>query len=630
MLTIVIVSLTSLLGCSEYGINGEAGSGEGVDTGLTTETSTLYLEELCDGKDNDQDGLIDEGFEDFDADGIADCVDDACSTVLADAINKIDEECEGGVGVGTPPINPWNWTIEWQWTGGLVYATPSVGDLDLDGIPEVVINANGQLNVIDGSTGSLRFSVGSGIDDQSGTALGDIDGDGYGDIITSTGSCYSSHVVEAYNNMGIKLWSTSIGTACETYPVIQDLDGDGDIEVIVNEYILDGATGSVKHILAITGGNNWGAPVAADMDGDGVMEVILENRVYDNKGAFLWQCGDGGTGTFPHPVNIDADDNAELLVAAPNKMTLCDDTGTVLWTRPHSSYGSAIAVADFDGDGEQEFAFANYGNLTLIENDGTELWSTSISDYSGLAGCTSWDIDLDGVPEVVYADENDILVLHGATGTVVLRESSHGSVTLAETPAVADVDGDGHGELLYGSNSGMTGITVIGSADNDWPYSPPVYNQYGYYGGNVNTDLSIPLLPEPPWLYEANLFRGQPSAVYLSGSPNLQADITDVCIAACNLGGYAEVAVQIWNTGGNDVEDGTPVRLYGLDEGSRVLIDERPAPALATGESYEYQVSTRVLDMGEGLTVIIDEDEALAECSEKDNTGQWMDLPNCY
>jgi hypothetical protein len=61
-----------------------------------------------------------------------------------------------------------------------------------------------------------------------------------------------------------------------------------------------------------------------------------------------------------------------------------------------------------------------------------------------------------------------------------------------------------------------------------------------------------------------------------------------------------------------------------------VLIDERPAPALATGESYEYQVSTRVLDMGEGLTVIIDEDEALAECSEKDNTGQWMDLPNCY
>ena len=33
--------------------------------------------------------------------------------------------------------------------------------------------------------------------------------------------------------------------------------------------------------------------------------------------------------------------------------------------------------------------------------------------------------------------------------------------------------------------------------------------------------------------------------------------------------------------------------------------------------------------MGEALKVLIDEDEALAECNEKDNEGHWMDLPNC-
>ena len=632
-----IALLPILLSCSEYNLAGDEQVVPGSDSEpppqdsepIETDTGDSGPQEVCDGLDNDGDGEVDEGFLDFDEDGVADCVDDSCSAQEADPSSEIDKACEGGENIGTPPKNPWNWTIEWQWNGGQVYSTPTVGDLDLDGVPEVVVNVNNTLHVFDGASGNVEFTAGSGIDAQSGTALGDIDGDGYGDIVTSTGSCYSDHNAQAFDKAGQQLWSTNIGSVCETYPVIQDLEGDGDVEVIFNHYVLDGATGAVQATLAISGSDNWGAPAAADMDGDGVMEIMLENRVYDSTGAYLWACGGGGTGTFPQPVNVDGDSDAELLVAAPGRMTLCDDDGTQLWSRSHTSYGSAVAVADFDGDGEQEFAFANYGQLTLIETDGSTLWATTIQDYSGLAGCTSWDIDLDSVPEVVYADEQDIQVLDGATGMVVLREGSHGSVTLAETPSVADVDGDGQGELLYGSNSGITGITVIGGADGDWPYSPPVYNQYSYYGGNVNEDLSIPAVPEAPWIYEANLFRGQPSAVYVSAAPNLQAEITDVCIAACEPDGFAEVAVQVRNTGGADVADGLPLRLYGRVSGKLQLIDELVLPALPSGSSWEHGISTTPGAMGDALEIVIDEDDAVGECDEDDNRGTWGDLPDC-
>lgn len=417
------------------------------------------------------------------------------------------------------------------------------------------------------------------------------------------------------------MWQYAVSTNLENYPVITDLDGDGDIEVIGNQYILDGATGALVAVLSGASGN-WGAPAVADLDLDGFQEIMLENRVYNYDGSFRFACGAGGVGTFPHPVNIDADNLGEVMIAAPSRVTVCDDDGSTLWSRAHTSYGTATAIADFDNDGMQEFAFANYGSITLLEGDGSTRWSTSVSDYSGLAGTTSWDIDLDGVPEVIYADENDILVLNGATGAVVTRNPSHGSVTLAETPAVADVDGDGQGELIYGSNDfSYKGITVFGSADGDWPYSRPVYNQATYYGANINDDLSVPTNPDPPWIHPANIFRGQPSAIYVAARPNLRAEISDVCIASCEPGGQAMVWLQVWNDGAGDVAPGAVLDLYGNPGGSRTLVASTtltdPVPAQG---SVEVLIETTHELLGDGLEAVIDGAEVLTECHEDDNT----------
>jgi len=631
-----IALLAAGFACIDYNVTAEDDDDDTTDDPSDDDTTFFPVDEECNGEDDDGDGLIDEDYPDTDGDGVADCVDDVCDVLLNDPILDVNEDCAGGENLGDPPVNPWNTVIEWRWEGqgvanfGGIYATPTVGDLDLDGNPEVVTTYAcpgyfpGCLAVLHGDgTGVIWHK--ENIDATGGTALGDIDGDGYGDIVTYLYNGGSRQVV-AFDRDGNQMWATDVSAREENYAVITDLEGDGSVEVVANELILAGATGGIVAGLTPTPASTWGAPAVADLDGDGYQEILLEQGVYESTGHLRFLCGSGGVGTFPQPVNVDADPAGEVLIANPSQLVVCDDNGTVLWTWAHNApYGSPVAVADFDGDGLQEFAFAQSGELVLISSDGAPMWITPIHDFSGLAGCTSWDIDLDGVPEVIYADEDDILALHGATGTIVLQEGLHSSVTLAETPSVADVDGDGSGELLYGSNGGgADGLTVIGGGDGDWPFARKVYNQYTYYGANIGDDLSVPTSPMAPWVHPANVFRGQPSAVYQADMPNLQGAITDACVASCDPGGYAALALQIWNDGGADIEAGAQVTLYGGVGGSLVVIDELElVDPLLSGTSTEFIVETTWEALGTLQMIVVDEHQILLECIEDDNSGIW-------
>ncbi len=471
--------------------------------------------------------------------------DGLCDVPTAAPRSEADPACEGEA--GTPPQNPWSVATKWRFSNASMVSTPSVGDLDGDGVPSVVVTGDSVLYVFNGETGAIEWQV-SGADSYSGSALADIDRDGDGDVVATVGGMFTAFDGPS----GGTLWATTVPYGQETYPAIADLDGDGDAEVVINETVLDAATGEYLVSLDIfSPADNWGAPAIADMDLDGQQEILLMGTVFSGEtGDVIFTCGNAtGYGVFPHPVNVDDDPEAEMLVSYSGNTVLCDDDGTQLATRASPSYyGAAIAVADFDGDGEQEFALAEMDSMLLLESDLSEQWSTPISDYSGLAGSTSWDINLDGVPEVIYADETDILAFDGSNGEVVIRFSEHESWTAAETPAVADVDGDGQGDLLYTSNGSYRGLTVVSGTDGDWPYARPVYNQATYSSTNINDDLSVPTNPEMPWLSAANLFRGQPSELYVSGISSTSVEITDACVLSCDSGSGL-IAVQVWNDG---------------------------------------------------------------------------------
>jgi len=201
------------------------------------------------------------------------------------------------------------WPINLPVDGGL--SSPALGDLDLDGLPEIVVGTmspptldrswieatlwavNGDATLVPG------FPVRAEQILLSSPALGDIDNDGYLEIVIASGygTPGRQNLVYAWNHDGTPLpgWPVeAIGASVVMAPpALGDIDNDGEIEIVVgcgngyqpnscdklyawnpNGTLVNGFPMVLSSRISSYTSMPY-SPVLADINGDGTVEVLM-------------------------------------------------------------------------------------------------------------------------------------------------------------------------------------------------------------------------------------------------------------------------------------------------------------------------------------------------------------------
>lgn len=371
---------------------------------------------------------------------------------------------------------------------------------------------------------------------------------------------------------------------------IADMNRDGLAEIAYGATVFSVAGGRLVHrftgTAGVGGGNSTQAlSTFADVDNapDLNLELVVGRAVYRTDGSVLWSRPDLPDG-FPAVADFDGDGMPEVvLVGNGNAWVLNGATGA---TRlgplmlPGMGAGGPPTVADFDGDRRAEIgvAQANYYSVLkpdLARNDFTVLWRAANHDLSSsVTGSTVFDFEGDGAAEVIYADECFVWVFDGRTGAVRWTGLTT-SFTATEASVVADVDGDGHAEIVVVSNGadpssmgwrcdeapwnlpdpanrrlawtpppGQTawrGVRVFRDVARAWVGTRPLWNQHTYHVSNIclttddacaagSYDGQIPRLERRnwtvPWL---NNFRQNVQQSGLFSAPDATVTLSVTC-----------------------------------------------------------------------------------------------------
>ncbi len=609
----LLIGLAGLAGCSiDNGLSaGEKPPGRGEDTGEPDEETP------------------------GDTDEVASCPDQS----FAGTATTLDESCasEPVVGTFTPVIKWRNNAVGDTYTSpvvGRIYDENGDGLVDENDMPAVVVaTTGGQLVALAGDTGAELWRAGSMGSEPMTAALADVTGDGRPEVI---GSGVSQTL--AVRGNGETVWSVAgVSNAYCGAVGAADLDGDGQVEILLGSVILNGSDGSLRGRGSYGSGTGfsggWAAAmgVAADIDGDGIQEAVVGNALYDASGNAIWY--NGQSDGFVAVANFDADPQGEIVVSNVGTIRLQDDDGTVLWSGSYTgSTSGPPTVADFDGNGTPDIGVAGSGVYIVLNSAGSVLWSRATVDYSsGFTGSAVFDFEGDGAAEVVYADENNLFVFDGATGATKLEESEHSSATCSEYPTIADVDNDGHAEIIYTSSAysgSEQGVRVVGDADNTWMSGRPVWNEHAYSITNVNDDVTIPGTPEQNWEAGYNNFRsGDITPVSGSGLPDLTGRIMDVCADNCAAGDVT-VWIAVANNGTSDISTPFLVELLADVGGTPTVIHSQTwtetVPSGWLSDAVELNLTGLSTPVSQ-LRLRVNGDGAITECHSDNNDDVWGD-----
>ncbi len=261
--------------------------------------------------------------------------------------------------------------------------------------------------------------------------------------------------------------------------IYYNVDADDDLELIcyyayqVHVFNLDGSY--VPGWPQSTTYYGGGAPALGDIDGDGDPEIVVK-------------CNYGMTEGMIYAFELD---------------------GTVCSGFPiNHGYSSRTPVlADLDGDGDMEIItnkrFWPLGEWWVYDGDGSVYpgWPQPIGHVPSSSSAVG-DINGDGIPEIV-GESYDALYVWDINGNLLPGfpfYMPYSATNSYSSPVLADLDGDGLKEIIFGTHIlGGGGYVFVLNEDgsqapgwpkytNYWIYSPPAV---GYIDGDDVLDVAV-------------------------------------------------------------------------------------------------------------------------------------------
>ncbi len=504
-------------------------------------------------------------------------------------------------------------TASWQTQGAapdtrLGAAAAMAGDIDGDGYADVIVGAPGYSNGETGEGTALVFmGAGSGITttasswnpqlNQGGANLGaavagagDVDGDGFSDVIVGAPGYSHSEINEggAFVYYGhsdppnqTPNWTVLRSQAGEEFGIVinsaGDVNGDGYADVIVGAPLYDGGQDEEGRAFVYYGSPN-GLPTTASW-------IHESDRAFARFGAAVSTAGDA-----------DGDGYDEVVIGAPNDTGSLGGDGRayvffgqsdglqtyyswyVQGGKALDQMGAAVACAgDVNGDGYsdlivgapghtngQNFEGAAYIWLGTIDvrKEGaigfpsTAHWGVESNRAGALYGqavSTAGDVNGDGYSDVLVgtksynngqSGEGAAFLFLGSAGAMSTAHVWHAEGNLQDAEygislsTAGDVNGDGYSDFIIGAPGYENGQNSEGAA-------------FLYYGtpGTIN--------PEPDLLLETNE-AGAAFGTSVSGAGDVNGD------------GYADVIV---GAPGRNLTGGGVYIFYGAATGLHPVAD---------------------------------------------------------
>ena len=340
--------------------------------------------------------------------------------------------------------------------------TPAIGDIDNDGIIEVVVatrcdknDSNYKLCVYknvdadnDGTPDLAWEHIPLDFKNFNGVVLADLDDNGTLEIIApNQGRNGNNTHVEVFNCLGTLLYDISIPPTYNidqkavTMPIVADLDNDGHKEIVfgLEGGVYSWSTHNTPQLFTLVSYNQSNVErtdcpvIAADIDGDGDLEILY--MAIKNGNGYVRAINSDGTSV----TNWNGDTHF-----VPLSNTSMD------WSWP-----PYFCVADINKDGSIEVFVADGGILKIWDNEGNMLGigEIQIPDLD----CRYFqpviaDVDGNGDCEIVIPSQNGYIYAYKPNGDAVPGWPL-AVVDLATIPAITDIDDDGYNEVIAASQT---------------------------------------------------------------------------------------------------------------------------------------------------------------------------------